>query len=195
MPMLPPAPPRLSTTTCCPQTSVNFWPSRRAIVSVAAPGGNGTMMRIGRPGYCCSAACAVGSAQTDARAPTMILVTTFIFPPRCSRALCYVADSIGANAGFLRHFRVLREIGLENSRGLLRARSHDFCSERRHALLDVGQGERLQHFLVELHDDLARRLGGSHRAVPRTHRVSRNARFCNGRYLGQDGGALFGRDG
>src|SRR5262245_39883644 len=53
MPMLAPAPGRLSTTTVCPNPSVSFCASSRATMSVPPAGGNGTRMRSGRCGYCC----------------------------------------------------------------------------------------------------------------------------------------------
>jgi hypothetical protein len=45
--MAPPAPVRLSATTCCPHFSLSFWAMVRAVVSVPAPGVNGAMKRIG----------------------------------------------------------------------------------------------------------------------------------------------------
>jgi hypothetical protein len=47
VPTMPPAPERLSMTTCCPQASVSFCPIPRARKSVDPPGGNGTTIRIG----------------------------------------------------------------------------------------------------------------------------------------------------
>src|SRR5450432_3797618 len=56
MPMLPPAPARLSTTTCWPHASDNFAATTRAITSVGPPGANGTIMRTAFVGYGASAA-------------------------------------------------------------------------------------------------------------------------------------------
>jgi hypothetical protein len=50
MPMLPPAPARLSMTTGCPHDSDIFCPITRAATSVGPPGANGTMKRIARVG-------------------------------------------------------------------------------------------------------------------------------------------------
>jgi hypothetical protein len=50
MPMIPPAPARLSITTCWPITSVNLLPTMRLKVSTELPGALGTSMRIGRFG-------------------------------------------------------------------------------------------------------------------------------------------------
>src|SRR3954466_7310033 len=44
------APARFSITTGWPQCSLIRWPTKRAMRSVGPPGGNGTMMRIGRLG-------------------------------------------------------------------------------------------------------------------------------------------------
>src|SRR5258706_16205293 len=63
--MVPPAPARLSTTTCCPRLSPIGRPSSRPMMSFGlAPGGNGTTRRTGRLGYACACACsALSSAQ------------------------------------------------------------------------------------------------------------------------------------
>src|SRR5262245_50201411 len=50
-PTPPPAPPRFSITTCWFQIWVSFSPSSRAEMSVAPPGGNGTMKRTGFCGH------------------------------------------------------------------------------------------------------------------------------------------------
>ena len=49
-PSVPPAPGRLSTTTCWPKNSTVFWATTRASMSVAPPTGNGTIMRTARLG-------------------------------------------------------------------------------------------------------------------------------------------------
>ena len=50
-PIVPPAPPRLSTTIGWPRRSDSFCARLRAMKSVAPPAGNGTMRRIGLSGY------------------------------------------------------------------------------------------------------------------------------------------------
>ena len=61
-----PLPPALfSTTTCCFQTSVSFSAIRRAKMSAAWPGGNGTMKRTGLVGH---GACARGARRDDSGA-------------------------------------------------------------------------------------------------------------------------------
>src|SRR5688572_14321839 len=64
--MIVPAPGRLSTTTCCPQLSVNFCPKSRASVSLPPPGGYGTMSRTGRAGYAPADSFAAGAAYAAA---------------------------------------------------------------------------------------------------------------------------------
>ena len=84
MPMLPPAPLRLSTTTCCFHASVSLCPTRRATSSVGPIGGNGTINRIGRDGYCCPAAGDEKRAIADNAATITLLTVQFIVSPQCS---------------------------------------------------------------------------------------------------------------
>src|SRR3954468_10106891 len=65
MPTTPPAPARLSTTTCCPQFSLIFEAILRAMRSLALPGVNGTMMRIGLDGYFCAYKTSAAVATTN----------------------------------------------------------------------------------------------------------------------------------
>src|SRR5262245_56473 len=55
--MVPLAPDRLSTTTCCPKRSPRRCATIRATTSLAVPGGKGATKRIGRTGNGVSAAC------------------------------------------------------------------------------------------------------------------------------------------
>src|SRR4029078_43629 len=50
MPMVPPAPVRFSTSTCCPIVSDMRSPRDRAMKSIAPPGASGTMKRMGLAG-------------------------------------------------------------------------------------------------------------------------------------------------
>src|SRR6187551_3308475 len=73
VPCVVPAPGRLSTTTGCLKDSDSFWPMRRAVRSVEAPGDCGTMIRIGRLGYCAAASAAnstMNAAVKARKAPT-----------------------------------------------------------------------------------------------------------------------------
>src|SRR6266478_9140527 len=60
--MLPEAPTRFSTTTGCPQRAASFSLTMRGSASAAPPAGNGTMTRIGRPGYPGAGSCAHAEA-------------------------------------------------------------------------------------------------------------------------------------
>src|SRR5712692_5374734 len=55
LPIVPPAPPRLSTRTCCPRAADQDWPTSRAVASTDSPAGKGTTSRIGFAGYCAKA--------------------------------------------------------------------------------------------------------------------------------------------
>src|SRR5688500_11435018 len=63
------APPRLSTTSGWPSTLSISFAMALALASVAPPGGNGTIRRIGRVGHaCCAAASAAITAAEAASA-------------------------------------------------------------------------------------------------------------------------------
>src|SRR2546423_12711892 len=49
--MMPPAPTRLSTTTCCPSVSLSFDAMERAVTSVEPPAAAFTIIRIGLVGH------------------------------------------------------------------------------------------------------------------------------------------------
>src|SRR5947208_2752136 len=68
------APARFSITTGWPQCSLMRWPTKRAMRSVGPPGGNGTMMRIGRLGKF-AAAPGPDCAATGAMAAASAIVT------------------------------------------------------------------------------------------------------------------------
>src|SRR5258705_11929433 len=70
--MLPDAPARLSTMTCCPHALPRSALSSRATRSTLPPGGNGVMMRTSLAGN--SAAKAVAAANTAANAATPLII-------------------------------------------------------------------------------------------------------------------------
>src|SRR5215212_8273654 len=79
---MPPPPPLLSTTTCCFHMSVSFSAIRRAKMSAAWPGGNGTMKRTGFDGQGAWARARVamkGDAKLSATAWRRVI--TIIVPP------------------------------------------------------------------------------------------------------------------
>src|SRR3979490_68176 len=55
LPIVPPAPPRLSTRICWPRAVDHDWATRRAVASTDSPAGKGTTSRIGFVGYCAKA--------------------------------------------------------------------------------------------------------------------------------------------
>src|SRR5678815_3857127 len=68
--MVPPAPPRLSMTNCCPNASLSLANRMRLTVSAPPPAGYGTITLTGRVGHsACAeavpAAMAIGSAPAD----------------------------------------------------------------------------------------------------------------------------------
>src|SRR3954470_21849355 len=86
--MVPPAPPRLSITILCPSASASLFPTERPTRSVPPPGGNGTIIRIGRLGHAsgfwasvtllavCIKTAAVPSSRTLASLDVIILNLT-----------------------------------------------------------------------------------------------------------------------
>jgi hypothetical protein len=67
VPVVPAAPARFSTITCCPRRSPRRCWTTLAMMSVVPPGGNGTMMRTGRVGQPSWAA----DGEVRANPPTM----------------------------------------------------------------------------------------------------------------------------
>src|SRR5258708_14631113 len=78
LPIVPPAPPRLSTRICWPRAADHGWATRRAVASTDSPAGKGTTSRIGFAGYCAKAPCA--RASSNARQETS--------PPFLRRGAC-----------------------------------------------------------------------------------------------------------
>src|SRR5258706_5004467 len=66
VPMLPAAPARLSTTTCCPICWLMSVASKRAVTSGPLPAAKGTINRIGRSGYSAAAALVLRIAAASA---------------------------------------------------------------------------------------------------------------------------------
>src|SRR5262245_57431810 len=73
--MTPPAPPRFSTSTCCPRFSDSAGTTLRVTMSVPPPGAAGTTRRIGRAGYWASAGEMRGAARSPQTSSAMNLVT------------------------------------------------------------------------------------------------------------------------
>ena len=85
VPAMPLEPGRLSTMTDCLNASLNPCATRRAVISVDAPGDCGTMIRIGRTGNGDSAAIAPGATIAAPRDAQNISV--FMAPPSTSGSI------------------------------------------------------------------------------------------------------------
>ena len=87
--MLPPAPGRLSTTTCWPSRSPSLGATIRTVASVEPPGGKVTIMRIGLAGQGAGAVVcawlAAAAAMTAIPAATMRIERFTEVSMRCSR--------------------------------------------------------------------------------------------------------------
>src|SRR5260221_10961904 len=70
--MVVPAPGLLSITTGWPSRGASFSPTARATMSTPPPGGNGTMKRIGRDGYCCDWAIPLAMRRSAAQSSLCI---------------------------------------------------------------------------------------------------------------------------
>src|SRR6266571_329281 len=69
VPMMPPAPPWLSATTCLPRRSASWKAIMRPTTSLLPPGGNGMMSRTGLLGYGWAEAFAYSAAAKSASNP------------------------------------------------------------------------------------------------------------------------------
>ena len=86
--------------------------------------------------------------------------------------------------GGVRDFRILRHFELDQRGGLLGSVADHVRTQSGHALLDIGQRERFDHFLIQPEHDFARRLSLDHRAVPRAHLIAGYSGFRDGRHIG-----------
>src|SRR2546430_4618432 len=135
--MVPPAPPRFSTSTGWPIVSCMRAPTKRAMMSVVAPAGNGTMMRIGFDGKGSATAALAQSAKQSA--------SSLVMAP--------LRSSIGFDARLLDELRILHQF----------ARDHRLEVRDRHRqrigaeLLDLAADLRRLHergdLLVQALDD------------------------------------------
>src|SRR5688572_30199924 len=66
-PILPPAPARLSTTTCCPRSAPSGCATIRETMSTPLPGDEGAMSLIGLVGYACAKTTPVNAKSVLAR--------------------------------------------------------------------------------------------------------------------------------
>src|SRR5688572_24506424 len=138
VPIVPPAPPRLSTTTGTPRASLSRCATMRPTISLPPPGGNGTMKRTGRLGYCCAD---TPAAPSDA--PVNTAIATSLVP---RMATCLSGEAVDCES---------RTVSgtLHDARSIAR-RCHPkflnprrFC-ERRRKIPRVLFPSRLDHHLV-----------------------------------------------
>src|SRR6185369_6514109 len=122
MPMLVPAPGRLSTTTLCPITSPIAGPMTRATRSRMAPGADGTTMRTGRLGK--SRTCAQAKALARPHATTAKHLQA-VFIDNLWRALVYrvsrrecAVRSLFLGARRFHRFAPLHDFGVDDLRSL-----------------------------------------------------------------------------
>src|SRR5687768_16675404 len=85
--MLPPAPPRFSTSTGWPRRSDIFWPTSRATVSAKPPAANATTVRTGLAGYACASApdMPLAAAMPAIAAATLMFLLMVPPPFECRR--------------------------------------------------------------------------------------------------------------
>src|SRR5712664_1272187 len=122
--MVPPAPPRLSTTTCWPSDLLILSATMRPSASLPPPGGNGMTSVTGRVGYACAAA-GRGASDDTIAAPTRLM--------KARRLIMLRAASQPANLGFI---------------GILELRDVAVMAERERNTVHAGQ----QAFLLERFD-------------------------------------------
>src|SRR5436190_6865258 len=88
--MLPLAPGRFSTSTCCPRRAASGSATTRALLSATPPGENGTMMRTGFAGHSCASAPVIAIAQRMQAIAIFIVLEdagTLQLEPRPERAV------------------------------------------------------------------------------------------------------------
>src|SRR5262249_50760338 len=87
--MVPPAPARLSTYTCCPSFILSCCATSRPTTSLLPPGGNGTISRTGRFGYSSATAVGANGRASKAGANSRDSIVGLVFPQnrRFSRAV------------------------------------------------------------------------------------------------------------
>src|SRR5258706_13535089 len=79
-PIMPPAPPRLSTTTCCPSCEDSLGAMMREVISVPPPGANGLTHLIACCGHACAQAEPVSAMAANPQSHRVVFSTAF---PRC----------------------------------------------------------------------------------------------------------------
>src|SRR5215831_4729185 len=97
MPSAPPAPARFSTTTDCLSSRESASATGRATVSATPPGGNGTIIVIGRSGHVCACAAVTTAAASEASSSERIVVRQTRMQKLRRFADISIADRTGAS--------------------------------------------------------------------------------------------------
>src|ERR1019366_515149 len=121
--MLPPAPPRFSTTTVRASRSLNPLPTKRASVSATPPGANATMKVMSRAGYDCALAARAQHAAKRGQSDDDVYEKTpvrYINPP--SRPIVLFAGA-GADARIVPPCPRLDKVAMSQQRPRRRVRS------------------------------------------------------------------------
>src|SRR6185369_9941446 len=189
---IPPALGRLSTTTCCPQLSDIFWPTRRPRKSIALPAETVTSMRMGLVGNF-SCASPAPAASNSAAAIVKVHVTFIISSSVCT-CLDGASLSLGRNADVLHQLLILHEFCLQQRLKLFRCAACRFGALAQESLVGVGGLEDIRYVLVQLLHNTARRLGRSHDAEPTFGLKTRQSGLRDRRHIGQRRRALGGTD-
>src|SRR5436853_6038250 len=119
--MLPPAPMRFSTITCCCQSSDHLSATRRAVKSAAPPGVKVTMMRTGFAGYVpCAMPALAARKKSSAKASRMAAAQCYPYAQRGGTRLANRFDGVhhGAPLRVARQRRQFSEQAGEGDRHL-----------------------------------------------------------------------------
>src|SRR5581483_2026341 len=137
---------------------------RRATLSPFPPGGNGTMMRIGRFGYCCAEAVA---AIANAAITTATMVFNITPPDSC--LLAETCALLALDLGGLDDFAPACDLALDAGAHLLRRRRLDDETEALELGVDLRHRDRAADLSVQPIDDRLGCAGGRRDARPRGH--------------------------
>src|SRR6478735_4768762 len=200
-PMVPPAPPTFSTITGWPSDAFMCSATMRATMSVMPPAGNGTMSVTGFDGNDC--ACTAKALPSIAPSATRkhssrdfmrfsrtgeASMTRASAPRKAAGRALFSLDAVGPDdRPPLVELALM--IGVQRLRRQLR-RLRNAHAERRDTLLHRRIGERLDHRVVELGDNVLRRALRRPQTVPERDVHSGDADLLHGRHFGQAGVAL-----
>src|SRR6266849_10708499 len=160
IPIIWPAPGRLSTTNCCASDSESFCASARAMMSVPPPAAEGTMKRTGFDGY--AAVCAGACAQASSKIGKRIVLIAFM-------------PSLQLEFSCLDDFFPLLDLGRHVAPHLLRAARAGRPSPLGEPLPDVGERQHAAQLAIQPLDRRARHSRGTREAEKRARLVAGHA--------------------